>query len=182
MSYLKNIWSFTQANKKKIDALQQEYFLICETPREDGHGHFPASIFEDDSETQDLTSLREQPASDLIIQELRELKELIKDVQKRQNNEELGHKLGTQEFDLARSSHAANVTEILAKAYIQLGRFSKSNESKTEQLKIEFQNSPYGLKVEKLMSKVDKFESKKLTYWRQGFQNKLAAGGVPPAT
>jgi uncharacterized membrane protein YjjP (DUF1212 family) len=55
----------------------------------------------DDSETQDPTSLREQPASDIIMQELRELKELIKDVQKRQANMEktmknLASKLGTQ--------------------------------------------------------------------------------------
>jgi hypothetical protein len=35
-----------------------------------------------------------------------------------------------------------------------------------EQLKIEFQNSPYGLKMEDTMSKVDQYESKKFTYWR----------------
>ena len=69
----------------------------------------------DDSEMQDPTSLREQPASDIIMQELRELKELIKDVQKRQANIEktmknLASKLGTQEFDLAKSSHAVSIS------------------------------------------------------------------------
>jgi hypothetical protein len=69
----------------------------------------------DDSETQDPTSLREQPASDIVIlQELRELKELVKDVQKRQSNMEktlknLASKLGTHEFDLAKSSHAVSI-------------------------------------------------------------------------
>ena len=70
----------------------------------------------DDSETQDPTSLREQPASDIVIlQELRELKELVKDVQKRQSNMEktlknLASKLGTHEFDLAKSSHAVSIS------------------------------------------------------------------------
>lgn len=130
----------------------------------------------DDSETQDPTATSED-ASEIILKELRELKDLVRDVQKRQGTMEkavknLASQLGAKQFDLAKSSHAvsflnliinqcnmlqilfwkigfyinwlgqftllclillkqANITKILAKAYIQLGRFSKSNESKT---------------------------------------------------
>ena len=78
-------------------------------------GNIPPSIFEDDSETQDPTSLmfRQQDPSQEILQELRELKELVKDVQKRQGAMEktvknLASKFSTHEFDVAKSSHAVS--------------------------------------------------------------------------
>ncbi|XP_028418071.1 uncharacterized protein LOC114542892 [Dendronephthya gigantea] len=130
-------------------------------------GNVPQSLFEDD-ETQDPN----EGTNDILLRELRELKDLVKDVQKRQGSIEktmkhLASKLGAEQFDLAKSSHAANVTKILAKAYIQLGRFSKINESKTEQLHMEFQDSPYGLTVAEAMTKVDVFEKAKFTYGEQ---------------
>lgn len=69
----------------------------------------------DDSETQDPALLREQDASETILKELGELKELVKDVQKRQGTMEktirsLVSKLSNQEFDLAKSSHAVSIS------------------------------------------------------------------------
>lgn len=50
----------------------------------------------------------------MILKELRELKELVKDVQKRQGTMEkaiknLSSKFDNQEFDLAKSSHAVSI-------------------------------------------------------------------------
>ena len=72
------------------------------------------TFLSDDSETQDPTVFfRERDQYDTILQELRELKELVKDVQKRQGAMEkavknLATKFSTQEFDVAKSSHAVS--------------------------------------------------------------------------
>ncbi|CAB4029903.1 Hypothetical predicted protein, partial [Paramuricea clavata] len=105
-----------------------------------------------------------------VLQELRELKDLMKSIKVKQSQMEktlvrITKLLDPKDFELAKSSHAANVTKICAKAYIQLGRFQKPNESKTEQLRQEFSNSPYGFTVQELLH-AERFEKAKFTYWR----------------
>ena len=70
----------------------------------------------DDSETQDPNLLlREEDPLESILKELQELKDLVKDVQKRKGTVEksirnLASKLSTQEFDVAKSSHAVSIS------------------------------------------------------------------------
>ncbi len=69
--------------------------------------------FTDDSETQDPTATRDDDSSQ-VIKELGELKELMKDIQKRQGAMEkaiknLASELGVKQFDLAKSSHAVSL-------------------------------------------------------------------------
>jgi len=75
----------------------------------------PTFFRSDDSDTQDPTSLfRQQDPSEKILQELRELKELVQNVQKRQGTMEkaiknLASRFSTQEFEVAKSSHAVSI-------------------------------------------------------------------------
>ena len=128
-----------------------------------------------DSETQDPTAVYQQPPC--ILKDLREFKELMMQVAKKQTEmdkelKQLVKQQGAKNFDLAKLSHAViftpkpvfipvntgqerilniitvfyiyfgftntlsfnlqdNVNKILSKAYVQLGRFSKQNASKT---------------------------------------------------
>ena len=73
-------------------------------------------FWSDDSETQDPTSFfRQQDTPEKVLQELQELKELVYDVQKRQGTMEkaiknLASKFSTQEFEVAKSSHAVSTS------------------------------------------------------------------------
>ncbi|CAB3983794.1 Hypothetical predicted protein [Paramuricea clavata] len=141
-------------------------------------------IFKDeteDSETQDPTAAYQQPPC--ILKELRELKELMKEVAKKQT--EMGKELkqlvkqqSSKNFDLAKSSHADNVNKILSKAYVQLGRFPKQNASKTEQLEVEFRNSSYGIPLGELMTMAEQLERVKFTYWRAEERRRLLGIGT----
>ncbi|CAB4001265.1 Hypothetical predicted protein, partial [Paramuricea clavata] len=135
-----------------------------------------------------LKTFKDEPEAEpseenAVLQELRELKDLMKSIKAKQSEMEktlvrITKQLDTKDFELAKSSHAANVTKICAKAYIQLGRFQKPNESKTEQLRQEFANSPYGLTVQELLLHAERFEKAKFTYWRAEERRRILAVGT----
>ena len=99
----------------------------------------PANPFADEEEVNEVTSSQ----LGAVLKEFRELKEMVQEVNTRQTTIEkrqttiekslnrLTKQMDQKEFDLAKSTHANNVTKILAKAYVQVGRFTKTNESKT---------------------------------------------------